>query len=123
MDVFRSLALDAETTAEEPVFALDAIPEEVSMCFMRACRKAGILDCHFHDLRHTHASWLRQRSVQLDKIAAALGHSSTRMAEKCAHLGPSQIRESINGLDAILKRLESAEPKTDHTEGVVTRLQ
>jgi integrase len=73
MDVFRSLALDADTEANEPVFGLDVTPEEVSMCFMRACRKAGISDFRFHDLRHTHATWLRQSNVQLDEIARQLG--------------------------------------------------
>jgi integrase len=52
MDVFRSLAQDAETEADEPVFGLDATPEEISMCFMRACRKSGITDFRLHDLRH-----------------------------------------------------------------------
>ena len=40
MGVFRSIHLDKDTLATEPVFALDVTREEVSMRFMRACRKA-----------------------------------------------------------------------------------
>jgi len=53
LDVFCSLAFDTDTEANEPVFGLDVTLEEVSMTFMRACRKAGISDFRFHDLRHT----------------------------------------------------------------------
>lgn len=123
MDVFRSLALDAETEANEPVFGLDATPEEVSMCFMRACRKAGICDFRFHDLRHTTATWLRQRGVQLDEIAKQLGHSDLRMTQRYAHLGASQIREAVCCLDSILRPLNGPGPTPEPTEAVVTRLQ
>jgi len=123
MHVLRSLKLDVETEANEPVFGLDVTPEEVSMCFMRACRKAGISDCRFDDLRHTHATWLRQSGVQLDEIVRQLGHSDLRMTTRYAHLSESQAREAISRLDSLLKRLESAKPKTGSTEGAVTRLQ
>jgi integrase len=123
INVFRLLALDAETEAAEPVFGLDATPEEVSMCFVRACRKAGISDFRFHDLRHTHATWLRQSGVQLDEIARQLGHSDLRMTTRYAHLSESQAREAISRLDTILKRLESAKPTKQAGEGAVSRLQ
>jgi integrase len=34
LDAFKSLPLDKETVASEPVFALDVTPEELSMCFI-----------------------------------------------------------------------------------------
>jgi integrase len=123
LDVFRSLALDADTQADEPVFALDVTPEEVSMCFMRACRKARINDFRFHDLRHTTATWLRQRGVQLDEIAKQLGHSDLRMTQRYAHLGASQIREAVCCLDSILRPLKGPEAKAGVTGAGVTRLQ
>jgi integrase len=68
LDVFRSLWTNTDTVLEEPVFGLDLTPEEVSMTFIRACRNAGIADFHFHDLRHTHALWLRQQGAQMGLI-------------------------------------------------------
>lgn len=92
------------------------------MCFMRACRKAGISDFHFHDLRHTFATWLRQSGVQLDEIAKQLGHSDLRMTQRYAHLGASQVREAVCRLDALLRPLKGPEPKKRSTEAEVTRL-
>jgi integrase len=122
MDVFRSLARDTETLPHELVFGLDATPEEVSMSFMRACRKAGIEDFHFHDLRHTHATWLRQNGVQLDEIAKQLGHSDLRMTQRYAHLGASQIREAVCSLDSFLRPLKGPEAETGSTSERITRL-
>jgi integrase len=62
-----------------------------------ACAIAGIVPpASFHDLRHTYASHLAMRGVPLQVIAAALGHSDTRMTERhYAHLQPSYISDTI----------------------------
>jgi len=62
-----------------------------------ACSAAAIQPpASFHILRHTHASQLALRGVPMAVIAAQLGHSDTRMAEKhYAHLSPSYIADSI----------------------------
>ncbi|TLD40628.1 MAG: hypothetical protein JETT_3126 [Candidatus Jettenia ecosi] len=39
-----------------------------------ALEKAGIHNFHFHDLRHTFATRLAQRGVDLYKISKLLGH-------------------------------------------------
>lgn len=122
MDVFRTLALDISTDSEEPVFALEATPEEVSMCFMRACRKTGIKDFRFHDLRHTHATLLRRSGVQLDEIARQLGHSDLRMTQRYAHLSVGQGREAVCRLDSILRPLRGPEEEIRETEVSITRL-
>ncbi len=103
VEVFRSVRLDTKTKPEHLVFVLDGAPEELSMAFVRACRKGGIADFRFHDLRHTHASWLRQNGTQLDVIAKQLGHKDLRMTTRYAHLGATQVRDAVNSLDAILR--------------------
>ncbi len=64
---------------------------------LAAAAKAVKLDgVTFHILRHTYASMLAMRGVPMSVIAAALGHSDTRMTEKhYAHLGPSYVAETI----------------------------
>lgn len=62
-----------------------------------ACKRSGIVpQVSFHVLRHTYGSWLAMRGVALQVIAAALGHSDTRITHKhYAHLAPSHIAEVI----------------------------
>ena len=85
------------------------------MAFMRACRKAGIADFHFHDLRHTCAAWLRQKGVQLDLIQKQLGHRDLRMTARYAHVATQQVRDAVNTLDSITKTLKA--PKAEKLKG------
>jgi integrase len=65
---------------------------------MRAACENGRISpaATFHTLRHTYASHLAQKGGALLFVAAALGHSDTRMVEKhYGHLGPSQVAEMI----------------------------
>lgn len=104
MDVFRDLALDIETRPEEPVFKLGVTPDEVSFQFAESCQKANISDFHFHDLRHTCASWMRQQGIGLDVIAKQLGHADLRMTSRYAHLDEDvQIRDAVDSLEKILR--------------------
>ncbi|MET0106640.1 MAG: tyrosine-type recombinase/integrase [Sedimenticola sp.] len=62
-----------------------------------ACKEAGIKPAiSFHILRHCYGAALAKAGVPLQVIAAALGHSDTRMTEKhYAHLQPDHIKETI----------------------------
>lgn len=45
-----------------------------------------------HDFRHTYASWLLQSGVPIAEVSLLMGHSSTRVTERYAHIAkvPSQ---------------------------------
>jgi integrase len=51
-----------------------------------ACSRAGIVDFHFHDLRHTSASYLAMSGASLREIAEILGHRSLKQTMKYIHL-------------------------------------
>ena len=61
--------------------------------------KAGILDCHFHDLRHTFATRLVQSGVDLYKVQRLLGHKSPIMTQRYAHHYPESLRDGVEILD------------------------
>ncbi|MBK1722798.1 tyrosine-type recombinase/integrase [Thiocystis violacea] len=81
----------------------------VKRSFATACRRAGIEDFHFHDLRHTCAAWLVQAGVPLTEVRDVLGHSTVKMTERYAHLAPENTR-------AALARLEGTESRSSHVE-------
>ena len=87
----------------------DVTPEAVSMAFRRVCELLGIVDIRLHDLRHTFATWLRQRGTELDVIASQLGHRDLRMTKRYARIASAQVRQAVNGLDAMLGSPEESE--------------
>jgi site-specific recombinase XerD len=61
--------------------------------------KAGISNFHFHDLRHTFASYLRQNGVDLHTISNLLGHKDLRMTKRYAHLNVDSLRSAMSKLN------------------------
>lgn len=60
-------------------------------CFRRACAGTGITDFHFHDLRHTWASWHVQSGTPLMALKELGGWETLEMVQKYAHLAPSHL--------------------------------
>jgi len=66
--------------------------------------RAKLADFHFHDPRHTVASWAVQRGATLQEVKDLLGHSSLAMVMRVAHLSPEHLRTAVARLDAALPR-------------------
>lgn len=83
----------------------------VKRSFATACRRAGIVDFHFHDLRHTCAAWLVQVGVPLTEVRDVLGHSTVKMTERYAHLAPENTRAALARLEVVASRSSHAEKR------------
>lgn len=72
--------------------------------FKSACREVGIDEkVHFHSLRHSFASYLVQKRVDLFNVQKLLGHSSVTTTEIYAHLNIDALQESVRVFDNIKK--------------------
>jgi len=67
-------------------------PLGIRGAFDNAVEQAGIVDFHFHDLRHTFASYLAMNGASLLEIAEVLGHKTLTMVERYAHLTEAHTR-------------------------------
>ena len=79
------------------------------IAFEGAVARAKLEDFHFHDLRHTCASWTVQRGATLQEVKDLLGHSTLAMVMRYAHLSPEHLRSAVARLDAALPTVSSAQ--------------
>lgn len=63
--------------------------------FVNACRRAGIKDFRWHDLRHTFASWWVQGGGDLYRLSRVLGHSTLQMTARYGHLRTDDLHEEL----------------------------
>lgn len=76
--------------------------QDVKRSFNTACRRAGIRDFHFHDLRHTFASHLVMAGVDITTVKELLGHKTLTMTLRYSHLAPAHKVKAVDVLDSIL---------------------
>jgi len=92
LDELKRLKAKAKS---ECVFTQLRSPEVGLRCirsaFLRACRKAGISELRFHDLRHTFATNLVMSGTDLVTLKEILGHSDISMTVRYSH--PSDGRK------------------------------
>lgn len=83
--------------------------DDIKNSFNRLCKKAGIRDFHFHDLRHTFASHLVMSGVDLTTVSRLLGHKNITMTLRYSHLAPKHLKDAVNILDNLLGENSTAQ--------------
>lgn len=68
----------------------------------KALKEARIVDFHWHDLRHTAASYLAMSGVSLVEISKILGHRTMQMVSRYSHLSDGHIVQTGEKLAARL---------------------
>ena len=92
-----------------------------------ACRRAGIVNFRFHDLRHTFASHLAMNGYSMKAIADLLGHITLAMMMRYAHLSPGHLHDAVSSLSLGRKApengklLENSAPKRKRVSNLESR--
>lgn len=66
-------------------------PTEIKTAWKRACAAAGLEDFHWHDLRHTWATWHVMEGTPLEALQKLGGWADHRMVLRYAHLAESFV--------------------------------
>ncbi|MGB3728954.1 MAG: site-specific integrase, partial [Thermodesulfobacteriota bacterium] len=72
--------------------------KDIRTAFENACKRAGIKNLRFHDLRHTFATRLVLAGVDLATVSKLLGHSSIQMTMRYAHPTPEALKNAVSKL-------------------------
>jgi len=67
--------------------------------FKAACRRAGIEGLRFHDLRHSFASRLIEKGVDIETLRDLLGHHSITVTERYIHSSDDRKRKAVELLN------------------------
>jgi len=84
---------------------------DVKNAFNGAVKRAGISDFHFHDMRHTFASWLVMKGVSLAAVQKLMGHQSMKMTLRYAHLAPKYLADEVKVLDRMMGKAKQGRQK------------
>ena len=77
--------------------------------FHRLCKKAGVKQLRFHDMRHTHASLLLARGVHPKVVADRLGHSNVDLTlNTYSHVVESVERDVAKEVDGLFSQEKEA---------------
>ena len=67
----------------------------ISHLFQKIVKKIGFKNFRFHDLRHTFASWLVMKGVDLKTVQELMGHKDFRMTLRYSHLSPDHKKQAV----------------------------
>ncbi len=71
---------------------------DIKKSWLTAVKKSGIVNFHFHDLRHTFASHLVMSGVDLNTVRELLGHKTLEMTLRYSHLSPDHRKRAVDTL-------------------------
>jgi integrase len=76
-----------------PVFPISYMT--MHNCFVDACKRAGIVNLRFHDLRHTATSRLAEKLPNVIELAAMTGHQTIQMLKRYYHQNAETLSQKL----------------------------
>lgn len=64
-------------------------------CFRAACKRAGLTNLRFHDLRHTATSRLAERLPNVIELASVTGHQTIQMLKRYYHPNAEALAKKL----------------------------
>jgi integrase len=96
-EIFKELQAKNRWKSSYVFLGLDGKPlGDVKKAFLGACRRAGIENFKFHDLRHTFASHLIMKGASIKAVQKLLGHAESRTTDRYSHLAPDHLKDAVN---------------------------
>ena len=74
-------------------------PVDLRAPFESALKQARLENFHWHDLRHTCASYLAMNGASLAEIAEVLGHKTLQMVKRYAHLSQAHTARVVASMN------------------------
>ncbi len=84
---------------------------EIKKPWRDICKRAGLTDFRTHDLRHSHASFLKDAGYDLLMIGKLLGHAHVATTQRYVHLFDEPQRQATNKVGARMTGLVAKPPK------------
>lgn len=75
-------------------------PVNLRSAFLYALERAKIDNFHWHDLRHTTASYLIMNGASLAEVGEILGHKTLAMVKRYAHLSDGHVSNVVASMNA-----------------------
>lgn len=69
----------------------DITAHAVTYAFIRACKRAGISDLHFHDLRHEAITRMFEKGLNVMEVGTVSGHKTLQMLKRYTHLRAEEL--------------------------------
>lgn len=98
-DLFKLLLKLKSENGQSPFVFLNPATKrpflDMKTPFKRACRMSGIEGLRFHDLRHTFATRLVAKGVDIETIKELLGHHSIAITQRYLHSSDERKRKAV----------------------------
>jgi integrase len=70
-------------------------PHAISYAFIRACKRAGLIDLHFHDLRHEAITRFFESGLNVMEVSSISGHKTLQMLKRYTHLKAEDLAKKL----------------------------
>ena len=70
--------------------------EAVKQAFSRCCKRAGLVDLHFHDLRHESTTPLARKLPNIIELAKVTGHRDVNMLRRYYNITAEELAQKLD---------------------------